>query len=259
MTVLPTASSELTQIGLPAHHRHQLAPREPDARLGRGLAGLGQRRDLFDRIVLDGVEQERDALLGRDAIEQRVQPARELAAGRVLIGRLGGIVGLVGVAHELERHGPPHARAQLVQRRVHGDARDPGLEARLAAIAAEALEGLDERRLHQILEVGRRAGQPRDHPLDVADVRDEELLEAGRLARAAAGDHRRILGGRDRGHGAARFLHSKDGTARRRDRLKLDAARRRRRARPKGPETRTPGRRPTRAPKASTSRVRAAK
>jgi hypothetical protein len=156
----------------------------------------------------------------RRASWARCDPAARAAGARAAgwppAGRrLGGIAGLVGVRHQLERHRAPHAGTQLVQRGVDRDAGDPGLEAGLAAVAAEALERLDERRLHQVLEIGRRPGQARDHALDVADVRDEELLEAGGSPARQPATIAGSSAGRCRGHGAARVLHIRDGTARR--------------------------------------------
>ena len=68
---------------------------------------------------------------------------------------------------------------------VDGDLAEPRAELRLAAKARDVREGLEEGRLHQILEVGRRPDEATDDALHDRRVRPEQPLDGLGLAGAA--------------------------------------------------------------------------
>ena len=146
--------------------------------------------DLFGLPPFDLVQDEDDALLGRQLVEDaidRVEAALvvEHALGRLGALRLGGALADV-VGGDL---GATLALAQPLQRDVDAEAVEPGRELGVAAEAADRAEDLDEHLLQHVLEI---AATGAEHAMQVARdlgaVQAVELAERFLVAALAAGD-----------------------------------------------------------------------
>src|SRR5688572_6506443 len=109
--------------------------------------------DLGDVELLDLVQHEDDALLGRQPLERPVDPTQLLLLGEPLVG------GERGAGHVLERVGvrhrrrAPRTRAEATEGDVDADAIEPGRQLGVAAEARHAAERDEKDLLHQVVEL----------------------------------------------------------------------------------------------------------
>ena len=73
-----------------------------------------------------------------------------------------------------------------------------GCEAGFAPVSSKTLNGLDERRLHQVRQIRRRTDQTCHDPFDVVHVQPKEAFQAFWIARAAARSQLPVVGGQGR-------------------------------------------------------------
>ena len=156
------------------------------------------RRDLFHRIALEHVQHERGPALRAQLGQQRLDQRQR---SRAAVTRSGPGVGeparpLV----QRRRHRAGCRRRAAAHAYPDGDAGQPGREQGVAPKVGQRSERLDERRLHQIVDVRARAHHPPHDPVNGAHVGLEQVAKGLGIALPRAVDQGRHLGrGRTRG------------------------------------------------------------
>lgn len=200
---------ELAEVGVRADDVAELSARKEHSRARGGEGGVHQRRYLRDRVSGHDMEQERRALGGRNSPETVFELGSEPATVDQLVRARGPgdqDLGVDVVLQEpLQRKMPPAlVRSEMVLGDMNRDATQPAAEACLAAIARQTVQGLDERRLDEVLDVGGTSNDPAydapDHRRVTPDLLGQRYrLRVRRRGRRYASD---AALGRGRLHGA---------------------------------------------------------
>jgi len=187
-----------------AGQAHQLGPGARQARHDGALGHLERRGDLAVGEPLELAQDEHRAVLAREARQEPLEREARLGARQRLLRRRAGVGrGLVGLRQRA--HEPQALALQAMQAGVHGQAMEPGREARAPVEGVGALEELQEHVLGRVLGVGRTAEEP---PAQALDALAMALVGRPQRAHVAApeAEHELLVGvhrGRTTGRGPA--------------------------------------------------------